>query len=145
MARQPQTFANHAHRPTLSILAFLCLDVAAVAFLLRWRLIGGRVSMAVGLAGLMGAIFLLIGISRVYTTNLQDRIIRLELRLRAMRLLTADQQQQLETLSLKQMAALRFASDAEFAPLCERAARERLSPTNIKRAIKTWVPDYHRT
>jgi hypothetical protein len=49
------------------------------------------------------------------------------------------------TLSLKQLAALRFASDAELPALCERAARERLAPTDIKRAIQNWVPDFDRT
>jgi hypothetical protein len=48
-------------------------------------------------------------------------------------------------LSMKQLAALRFASDAELPALCERAAREKLAPGDIKRAIRAWTPDYNRT
>ena len=101
--------------------------------------------MAVGLAALMASVLTLIFISRLYTTRLQDRIIRLEMRLRALQLLTPDQQRGMNTLSLKQLAALRFASDAELPALCERAAREKLAPSDIKRAVKNWVPDYDRT
>jgi hypothetical protein len=46
---------------------------------------------------------------------------------------------------MKQIAALRFASDAELPALLERAAREQLPPVAIKRAIKNWVPDLDRT
>ena len=84
-------------------------------------------------------------ISRNYITRLQDRIIRLEMRLRGANLLTPDQQRQLASLRIKQIVALRFASDAELPALVERAAREQLPPDSIKRAITTWVPDYDRT
>jgi hypothetical protein len=87
----------------------------------------------------------LIWISRVYTTRLQDRIIRAEMRLRALQLLTPEQQRMLSALSMKQLAALRFASDPELPALAERAARERLEPKDIKRAIRTWIPDFDRT
>ena len=101
--------------------------------------------MAFGVAALIGSVFTLIWISRVYTTRLQDRIIRVEMRVRALQRLTPDQAQAMETLSLKQLAALRFASDAELPSLTERAAREKLTPKDIKRAIKTWIADHART
>ena len=50
----------------------------------------------------------------------------------------------LTRLTNKQVAALRFASDDELALLVERAAREQLKPTDIKRAVQTWVPDLDR-
>jgi hypothetical protein len=62
-----------------------------------------------------------------------------------MQLMTPDQQRAMATLSMKQLAALRFASDPELPALCERAAREKLPPNDIKRAVKTWVADYDRT
>ena len=52
---------------------------------------------------------------------------------------------QLAQLGPKQIAALRFASDDEFGALLERAAREHLSPKDIKAAIRTWRPDPYRT
>ncbi|MBW8869147.1 MAG: hypothetical protein JF610_17775 [Acidobacteria bacterium] len=74
-----------------------------------------------------------------------DRIIRLEMRVRGMSLLTPEQQRMLGALTIKQIVALRFAPDAELPSLLERAVREQLSPADIKRAINEWVPDLHRT
>ena len=139
-----QSFERHAHRPMHTIVAFALLVTAGVAFASSWPR-GGSVGMAIGVVALMGSMFTLIWISRLYTTRLQDRIIRVEMRLRALQLLTPDQQHAMAALSLKQLAALRFASDAELAVLSERAARERLTPTDIKRAIKNWVADHNRT
>jgi hypothetical protein len=84
-------------------------------------------------------------ISRLYITRLQDRIIKLEMRVRTAELLTRDQQRALFGLTTKQIAALRFASDQELPALVERAVREHLTPADIKRAVKTWTPDYDRT
>jgi predicted phage-related endonuclease len=139
-----QSFESHAHQPTLTIVASALLTVAAVEFALSWPP-GAGTGMAVGVAALIGSVFTLIWISRAYTTRLQDRIIRVEMRLRALQILTPAQQQAMATLSLKQLAALRFASDAELPSLTERAAREKLAPTDIKRAIQHWIPDFDRT
>ena len=84
-------------------------------------------------------------ISRIYTVKLQDRIIMLEVKVRAAELLPAGSDAQLAKLSSKQIAALRFASDEELGALLERAARENLQPKDIKASIKTWRPDLHRT
>ena len=88
----------------------------------------------------------LLQISRRYTTKLQDRIIKLEMRMRTASLLTPEQQQRLfGQLNNKQIAALRFASDAELPALAERAVRDKLPPKDIKRAVQTWAPDFDRT
>ena len=84
-------------------------------------------------------------ISRIYTVKLQDRIIMLEVKVRAAELLPAGSDAQLAKLNSKQIAALRFASDEEFGALLERAARENLEPKDIKASIKTWRPDLYRT
>ncbi len=47
-------------------------------------------------------------------------------------------------LTVDQLCGLRFASDAEVAKLAERALNEKLSRSDIKKAIKTWRPDYWR-
>ena len=140
-----QSYSSHAHRPTLTAVGYLFVVVATVAFVMRWLLIGGRVTMAIGLMGLIGGEISLLLISRSYTTRLQDRIIRLEMRMRTASLLTPDQQRLLTTLRIKQLVALRFASDAEIPALLDRTAREQLPPDEIKKAIKTWVADHDRT
>jgi hypothetical protein len=97
------------------------------------------------LLAVIGAVFLLGGISRLYTVNLQDRIIMLETKVRCAEVLPAGQDANLANLSKKQIVALRFAPDDELGALLERAARENLPPKDIKASIKTWRPDLHRT
>jgi hypothetical protein len=140
-----QDYATHRHNPRLTGVGFMFVLLAVVGFVLRWFGIGGRYAMALGVAGLIAAIQVLLTISRVYTTNLQDRIIKLEMRVRGMTLLTPAQQVILARLSRPQVVALRFASDAELPALVEQADREKLTADQIKRAIKTWVPDFDRT
>ncbi|MEO6212588.1 MAG: DUF6526 family protein, partial [Vicinamibacterales bacterium] len=68
-----------------------------------------------------------------------------EMRVRTASLLSPELDTALQTLSSKQIAALRFASDEELPALIERAARERLVPDDIKKSIRAWVADHDRT
>jgi len=140
-----QTYATHPHRPTMTIVGTMFLLIGVVGFVFRGMGRGGHLTMAVGLFGLVGAIFMLLVMSRVYTTALQDRIIKLEMRVRCLSLLTPEQQAAVARLDKAQVVALRFASDAELPALVEQAERDRLSADQIKRAIKNWVPDLSRT
>jgi uncharacterized protein DUF6526 len=140
-----QTYATHHHQPRMTYVGTVCLLVAVLGFVLRWFYIGGRYTMALGLAGLLAATFVLLLISRAYITALQDRIIKLEMRERARSVLTPALQETLFHLAKAQIIALRFASDAELPGLIERASRENLTPDAIKRAITNWVPDWDRT
>jgi hypothetical protein len=140
-----QSYASHAYRPTLTMIGFIFLLLALVAFALRWFEIGGRATFAAGLISLVFSVATLLAISRIYTTRLQDRIIKLEMRVRTRASLTPAQQEMLDRLSNKQIAALRFASDPELPALLERSVRENLKPDDIKRAVKSWVPDRDRT
>jgi hypothetical protein len=79
-----------------------------------------------------------------YSLKTQDRIIRLELRLRYFQI-TGERLEPLEDkLKFGQLAALRFASDEEFLILLDRAGKENLSASEIKKSIKNWQPDYMR-
>ena len=138
-----QSFKSHAHRPVLTVIGYVLAMIALVSFVQRWRAGGGE---SLGMVALCGAVLVLLQISRRYTTKLQDRIIKLEMRMRTASLLTPEQQQRLfGQLNNKQIAALRFASDAELPALAERAVRDKLPPKDIKRAVQTWVPDFDRT
>ena len=140
-----QDYASHRHNPKISGVAVLFFVIAAVSFVLRWFYIGGRYTMAIGVVGVLGALLMLIAISRLYTTKLQDRIIKLEMRVRCATVLSPAQQAVLARLTHPQVIALRFASDAELPALVERADREKLSADQIKQAITNWVPDWDRT
>ena len=138
-----QSYKNHAHRPVLTAVGFVFVMIATVSFLQRFRATGDRIY--IGLFALCAAVIVLLQISRRYTTRLQDRIIKLEMRVRTAALLTSEQQRLFGQLDPKQIAALRFASDAELPALLERAARENLKPDAIKRQVKSWIPDLDRT
>jgi hypothetical protein len=145
MATRTQQYANHRHNPKMTGIGGLFLLIAVIGFVLRWFYIGGRYTMALGIFGVLGALWMLLSMSRVYTTKLQDRIIKLEMRLRAAEVLSPAQRAALAQLTKSQIVALRFAADDELPGLIERAQRENLSGEQIKRAITHWVPDWDRT
>jgi Family of unknown function (DUF6526) len=79
-----------------------------------------------------------------YALGPQNRIIRMEMRFRYY-VLTGQRLEPLEQqLSFRQLAALRFAPDDELPGLIKRTLAEQLSPADIKKAIKNWLPDMMR-
>jgi hypothetical protein len=90
------------------------------------------------------ALVLIVAKLRSYSLALQDRVIRLEERLRYALLLPASDLGKANHLALDQIIALRFAPDAELHALIERTLAEKLTPKQIKAAIVVWRPDYHR-
>jgi hypothetical protein len=138
-----QSFASHAHHPVPTYVASVFTLVALIASLGAWLLDWPTLELAVVAVACAAVVF--VSISRTYTTRLQDRIILIEMRLRAAELLPPAQASRIADLTPKQVVALRFASDEELGELLERALRDRLPPTEIKRAIKRWRPDTFRT
>jgi len=90
------------------------------------------------------ALLVLVFKTRLYALKVQDRVIRLEERLRLMQLLQEPLRSRIPDLTEGQVVALRFASDAEVPALVERALKEKLSRSDVKKSIKTWRPDYWR-
>ncbi len=80
-------------------------------------------------------------LSRVFPLKAQDRAIRAEENLRHF-VLTGQLLDQ--RLGVKQIVALRFASDEEFAELARRAAAESFSPDVIKKSVRVWRADHYR-
>jgi hypothetical protein len=78
---------------------------------------------------------------RVFALKAQDRAIRAEENLRHFALTGKLLDGRLH---IRQIIGLRFASDDEFVELARRAAAEGLSGDNIKKAVKSWRPDYYR-
>ena len=136
-----QHYANHPHRPTSWLITAL-LSVFALVLSVLLLLRVPRSVNALALLLLCLAVVGLVLMIRRYATRLQDRIIRLEMR---MRLAALGREHDMARLSTRQLVALRFASDAELAALAERAVRENLTPDQIKRAVTNWQPDLMRT
>jgi hypothetical protein len=78
---------------------------------------------------------------RTYPLKVQDRIIRLEERLRLQALAPQAWHAQIYRLSEDQLIALRFAADEEVVELAKQALEHNLSRKQIKERIKSWRPD----
>jgi Family of unknown function (DUF6526) len=78
---------------------------------------------------------------RSYPLKVQDRVIRLEERLRLQALAPAEWHTQIYRLSEDQLIGLRFASDDEVVELAKQALEEKLTRKQIKERIKSWRPD----
>jgi hypothetical protein len=82
---------------------------------------------------------------RTFPLAAQDRIIRLEERLRLAELLPADLRPRIGELTRGQLIALRFAGDAEVAELTRKVLTENIrKPDDIKKLIRDWRPDHFR-
>lgn len=79
--------------------------------------------------------------ARAFALKVQDRAIRAE---ESLRYFILSGKRIDPNLRLRQYIALRFASDAEFVALADRAAAEKLEPAAIKAAIQNWRADRHR-
>jgi Family of unknown function (DUF6526) len=83
--------------------------------------------------------------ARMFALTVQDRVIRLEERLRYQRLLPADLQPRIGEFTVNQLVSLRFASDAELPALARKVLDDKLSERKaIKHLVKNWKPDYLR-
>jgi drug/metabolite transporter (DMT)-like permease len=135
-----QDYANHRHRPVGWIVTALCAVLGFVGMVLFVLRTPSVISVALLLLG--AAVVGLVTLIRRYTVRLQDRIIRLEMRLR---LLALGREHDITRVTMRQLVALRFASDAELPALIDRALAENLTPDQIKRAVSNWQPDRMRT
>lgn len=139
-----QSYANHRRflpgfhffaSPVLiaNVIVWLVLAMRAPSLMAFWYVV---VSLA-----LVATMFS----ARIMALTVQNRVIRLEQQLRMMRVLPPDMQADIGALALRQMIALRFASDAELPDLVRRCRAGTLdSPKAIKQAIRDWQPDFLR-
>jgi len=147
---KPQTFANHTrwdppfHFFVLPIL-ILGLILSLIHFFAHITHGDLRDHIHAFLLILLATAFLILAFKvRLYALRVQDRVIRLEERLRLAQLLSEPLRSRIPELTESQLCGLRFASDAELPKLAERALNEKLSRADIKKAIQTWRPDYWR-
>ncbi len=137
----PQSYRNHAR--TVPLFHFVVLPVLLVnVFVTAWLLVrapglatGWSVLLAVAL--FLGALF-----GRVFALTAQNRLIRLEERLRMREVLPAELRGRVGEFTPDQLIALRFASDGELAELATVVLRDNVQKRDdIKKLVRQWRAD----
>ena len=141
---QIQNFENHAKFvPAFHFFVapvFLLNIVWAIIRVVRAFSFGTIVSLLVAVA-----LFLLAFTARTFALRVQDRVIRLEMRLRMQQLFPLDLRGRIPEFTLDQLVSLRFASDAELPDLARKVLEERLTDRKaVKKLIRDWQPDFLR-
>ena len=144
MAHPPQTYKNHPR--LLPPFHFFVLPVLLLNVLDHLRLLWGAPALGTVWTTIVAlALLVLAGLSRVQANTVQDRVIRLEMRLRLRELLPGDLQTRIHDLTPPQLVALRFASDAELPELVREVLAGKLSTQKaIKMRVREWQGDWLR-
>jgi hypothetical protein len=144
MADRVQNYKNHTrllpafHFFVLPVLLLNLANAARHLWMMPTR--STAFALVVALALMMLAV-----LARVQAVTVQDRVIRLEMRLRLRGLLPTDLQPKINELSHRQLVALRFASDAEMTDLVRDVMDGRLTTAKeIKMRVKNWQADWLR-
>jgi hypothetical protein len=141
MAKGAQNFRNHSKVVPafhLFVLPMLIVNlVSMIVFACRhfsYRSVEGALTALALLLGIMYA--------RMFALKVQDRVIRLEMRLRLAEILPADLRGRIGEFTLAQLIALRFASDAELPALARKVLDEKIGERKaIKAMVQNWQAD----
>ena len=144
MANQkPQNFENH----TRQVPVFGVTQLVLMVYLI-WKLADLRHGITFGSVMevlVAAALITLFVFERQSTVTVQDRLIRLEMRLRLAGLLPADLKPRIPEFTVDQLVSLRFAGDAELPGLARKVLDEKLNNRKaIKKLVKDWQADYLR-
>ncbi|HYW66335.1 MAG TPA: DUF6526 family protein [Candidatus Dormibacteraeota bacterium] len=142
---EEQNFANHPKIVPLFhyfVIPALTINLGSSIYrLVHWR------HWADGIIGVLTAVALLLlaFLARMFALTVQDRVIRLEERLRFERLLAEDLKARIPEFTVAQLVALRFASDAELPALARKVLSENLTDRKtIKKLVQNWRADHLR-
>ena len=144
MPEQQQSFQNHARMvPAYHYFIFGALTINLVLSMMDMfgapslRTVAGVLTAA--------ALIVLAFYARVFALKAQDRVIRLEMRLRMRELLPADLQPRISEFTPRQLVAMRFAGDAELPDLAAKVLAGNVQDSKtIKSMIKDWQGDFLR-
>ncbi len=140
----PQTYANHTrwHPPFHFFAAPVTITalIMAIVNVVKHNQQLGAWALVVLATGSLVTTFL----TRISALKAQDRVIRLEERLRLAAVLNEPLRSRIGELTESQLIALRFASDGELNGLVEKALSSKMSAKEIKQAIVNWRADTFR-
>ena len=136
-AQTTQNYANHTRLDPMFHMFVLPVAgikiIAAAWHLFRHPSVGAGWLLVLAIAGLVAVLKI-----RMYALKVQDRVIRLEERLRLFQLLTPPLRDRIGDLTEAQLIALRFASDAEIPALVEKALSGTMLPRDLKQGVVNW-------
>lgn len=144
MADAAQSYQSHTR--WVPLYHFVMGPIFLVNFIVAaYRMVTGfSLQSAFGLLLALALVFAFFFL-RVFALSAQDRVIRLEERMRMQTLLPDDLRPRINEFSTAQLVALRFASDDELPELARKVLGENIVDQKpIKQAIKDWRPDYQR-
>ena len=144
MANQGQNFANHTR--FVPAFHYVAMPILLVNVLWAVRGLFNGITFDASLNVLVAVALLIVALlARIFALGAQDRVIRLEMRLRLRDLLPEDLRGRINDFTPTQMVGLRFASDAELPELARKVLDENISKaTPIKKMIADWQGDYFR-
>jgi len=139
-----QNFENHTR--VVPPYHMFALPVFLINFV--WRLVQLKDGINFGsiMNVLLAAAFVVAFLyARLFSLTVQDRVIRLEMRLRLERLLPPDLRSRIPEFTVPQLISLRFAADDELTALARQVLDEKLNDRKtIKRRVKNWQADFLR-
>jgi hypothetical protein len=138
---EKQSFANHAKFVPPFHFFVLPIFLVNVGYSVYWLI---KDVSARTVVGLLVAIALLLAavLGRLFALTVQDRVIRLEERLRLATLLPADLRPRIPEFTREQLIGIRFASDAELPALARKVLDEKIAARKpIKQLVKDWRAD----
>jgi len=140
-----QNFKNHSRYVPLyhmvAAVLLLAITVGAVRNFIQSLDDESRLYNAALILAISVLMWLIYYYTRAFALRAQDRVILLEEKLRHQQLTGKPMN---SSLRASQIIALRFASDAEFPALAEKAAADNMNGKSIKESIKNWKGDYYR-
>ena len=144
MSQPEQNYKNHAR--WFPPHHFFVMPVVLVYVLSSARQVWLAPSLSSGFILLVAAaLFMAALLARTQALKAQDRVIRLEMRLRMREVLPPDLQGRITELTPAQLIGLRFAGDGELPELVRQALGGTLTTTkSVKEAIQDWQADHHR-
>jgi len=141
---QSQNFENHAK--VVPAFHFFVLPVFLIN--IGWSIyrVAHAFSAEAVLSLVLAIAFMTLALTvRVFALTVQDRVIRLEMRLRLQQTLPVDLRPRIPEFTVGQLVALRFASDAELPELSRKVLQDKLNDRKaIKKMIREWQPDLLR-
>jgi len=140
----PQTLANHVRlHPPFHFFLLPCaaavLIMSVINVVKHYDVLEAWILLVLGLMAPVAIVLI-----RTNPLKAQDRVIRLEERMRLASILNEPLKSRIGELTESQLIALRFASDGELPGLVEKALSAKMPAADIKKAIVTWRADIFR-